>query len=200
MAELRQYESLSEATDQQRSWFFRYLENGFHASEAARHAKYADPGQSGWENKIRLEKLIASEFKRKVMSADEALAGLSDIARGNLYDISEIRPLEQRDVEAFEDAPVDQVSAEKWFVGVSLSAIVENGKGHLVKEVGYDREGRIKVKLHDALKARDLILKAQGAYKENGDSQKEASLEAAKSWAEALAEARAAYKADKGSE
>lgn len=155
MAELRQYESLSEATDQQRSWFFRYLENGFHATEAARHAGYKDAGQSGWENKIRLEKLIAGEFKRKVMSADEALAGLADIARASLLDIAHI---------------------ENDLVDVTLAAIVKNGKGHLVKEVGWGQFG-LKVKLHDALKARDLILKVHGSYKDKSEDTDNGELE-----------------------
>ena len=148
------YDALEQASDQQKKWFYRYLANGFNASEAARHANYEDDKQSGWENKKRFSKLIANELKQFQMSKDEALARISEIARGSLLDVIN----EHNDV--------------------SVHAAVQNGKAHLIKEVSYNQFG-IKLKLHDVLKANHLIASGFGADDDN-DSELAGILEALK--------------------
>jgi hypothetical protein len=157
------YESLEQASDQQKQWFYRYLSNGFNASEAARYAKYKDAQQSGWENKKYFSKLIAAEFKNAQMTKDEALARISDVARASLIDVSSVHYDEAGNI-----------------IGLNLdvTAAATNGKAHLIKEVSYNQFG-IKLKLHDALKANHLIAAGFGASEEN-DSELDGILEALK--------------------
>ena len=135
-----------------RAWLARYLNNGFNATEAARAVKYADPEQSGWENKKKLEKIIQAELEGRAMGKSEALAILADHARASLLDVAEVLELD----------------AEKGFIRLDISpeAAVKNGKSHLVKKVRYDKEGNVTLELHSAQRALDMILKAHGVYKE----------------------------------
>ena len=177
------YDSLEQASDQQKKWFYRYLANGFNASEAARFALYEDGQQSGWENKKRFSKLIAEELKQFQMSKDEALARISSIARGDLSDFLETelaghtghyqRALSDNDEgeEAKEWQPVLQNT-----VTFDFEKAAKAGKLHLIRKLKIGKQG-VSLELYDALKANHLIAAGFGAS-EDDDSELDGILEA----------------------
>lgn len=130
-------------SNKQRAWLARYLANGFNATEAARHAKYKNPEKSGWENSNKLQKEITAELESLAMSAEEALARLTMIARA--------------DFGAFLDESGQ----------VDIDAAVDAGLTALVKEwrVEPTKFGPRRVlKLHDSQAALVDILRAHGAF------------------------------------
>lgn len=78
--------ALEKLTDKQRLWVEYYLGRAhWNASEAARLAGYADPGQAGWENKKKqeIQAAISERVALIAMSADEVLIRLAEHARGS---------------------------------------------------------------------------------------------------------------------
>lgn len=73
---------MSELTDKQQVWLNEYL-TCWNATEAARRAGYSKPGISGHENltKPYIQDAIREQLATHVMSANEALARISSIAR-----------------------------------------------------------------------------------------------------------------------
>jgi hypothetical protein len=150
------YESKDDIKDERlKQWLELYLANGFNATAAARALEYKDPQQSGWENKKKLERVIAKELSERCMSPEEALARLSSIARADAADL----------LSWYED---DFGKLTAWF---SLEKARERGLTHLIKELEQtqhkNRDGVIfettwKVKLHDSQHALETILKAHG--------------------------------------
>lgn len=69
-------------TDKQQVWLSEYL-TCWNATEAARKAGYSKPGISGHENltKPYIQAAISEQLAEHVMTANEALARISSIAR-----------------------------------------------------------------------------------------------------------------------
>jgi phage terminase small subunit len=80
-------------TTKQRLFVESYLSNGFNATEAARMAGYKGSENTlssvGYENlrKPEIAALVSERMNEAAMSANEVLARLSAIARGNLEDV-----------------------------------------------------------------------------------------------------------------
>ena len=98
------------ASAKERVWLEEYLKC-WNASEAARRADYAWPGKMGTRKLAKFEDEIQERIDQLVMSADEALVRLSELARGEWSGY--IR----------EDGSVD------------IAALVRAGKAHLVSKI-----------------------------------------------------------------
>jgi hypothetical protein len=153
MSKYTVYDSLEQASDQQQKWYLTYLKNGYNATDAARTAGYADPQQSGWECRIHFGKLLEEHFSQDAMTATEISARTKRVAEIDVGDMFD-------EVEVF---------GSKHLV-FSLERCKELGLTHAIKEIEQE-EHRIgemmtsvttKVKLHDSMQARELLLKLQG--------------------------------------
>lgn len=117
----------------------------WNASEAARVAGYAAPGQEGH----RLLKIaeIADEIQRRVseraMSADEVLVRLAEIARGDMSDFVSFSPGVKLPL-------------------LDLAKAHREGKFQLIKKLKYTDQGGVEFELYDKLAALAQIAKAQG--------------------------------------
>lgn len=138
---------MSDLTDKQQVWLEHYL-TCWNATEAARKAGYKDPYKSGYENskKLYIREEIAARLAAKKMTADEALARLSDIARGDMTDFLAV----QRNGLAVLD----------------MNAAERAGKLFLVKKYKETKYG-FEVELHDPMRALELIAKHHGVLREN---------------------------------
>lgn len=130
-------------TDKQRAFVEYYLANGFNGTQAALSAGYAEKGarQQAAETlaKPYIRELIEARIKEIAMSADEALARLSEMARASMEDF------------------IDADTAT-----LNLAKAKANGKLHLVRKfthnVGKETEN-ISIELYDAQSALLAILK-----------------------------------------
>ena len=73
-------------TAKQQAFLEEYLACGFNASEAARRAGYAKPGQQGHRllKNVEISAAIREALSERAMPADEVLARLSEHARGSI--------------------------------------------------------------------------------------------------------------------
>jgi len=105
----------------------------WNASEAARVAGYAAPGQQG--HRLLKDVEIADEIQRRVsdraMSADEVLIRLADMARGTMEDFLTVKDGVKKPYIDFEKA---QAAGKIW----------------LVKKFKYAPDGAVEFELYDA--------------------------------------------------
>lgn len=139
-------------TDKQQVWVTEYLKS-FNASEAARKAGYK--GKSNVEGARLLSKLsslieTAKTENNLIMTADEVLEALSEIARGDMGDF------------------VDDNS-----LSININRARENGKLNLIKKVKYvtkveddSQTDTVEFELYDRLKALELLGKYHALFKE----------------------------------
>jgi phage terminase small subunit len=123
------------ASIKQRVWLEEYL-RCWNATEAARRAGYAQPNVSGPTNKTRFAEEIEQAIAEKVMTAEQALALLSDQARADLSPF---------------------ITAG----GLDVDAMVEAGLGHLVKgvkRVVTKFDDRREVEIYDKQAALKIVL------------------------------------------
>jgi phage terminase small subunit len=134
-----------------RKWVYAYVENAFSASEADRACSYKDVGKNGWKLLQRddIQAALKHLLKKHEMSAEEAMARLTGMGRADIADVMFI----ERD----EDGNVIQAA-------LSIEQAIRNNKSWLIKEASYDKDGRLKVKLHDAQSALVDILKLHGRF------------------------------------
>jgi phage terminase small subunit len=134
-------------TTKQRAFCEYYLANGFNGTQAARDARYAGNDVTlasvAYENlrKPHIAFLISERMRAMAMSADEAMARLSDMARGNMA--------------AYIDAERSTID---------LAAADRAGKLHLIKKFTHhmsEKSETITVELYDAQAALNTILKEQ---------------------------------------
>lgn len=113
----------------------------WNASEAARCAGYAHPGQQGHRllKNVEIAAEIQARIDDKVMSADEALIRLSEIAR----------------------AEYSKYIEESGYI--NLPELKRNGKMHLVKAIYETKYGK-KVEFHSVEFALDRIGRHHGQF------------------------------------
>jgi len=128
------------ASRKQKAWLEEYLKC-WNATEAARRANYAHPNKRGPENLAKFQEEIESRLSELVMSANEALARLSEMARGEWGKY--VR----------EDGTLD------------IRQLVQDGKGYLVKKIKETKDGR-EYEFYDAQRALVDIAKAHGVFVE----------------------------------
>jgi len=140
----------------QRLFIEHYLQC-WNASEAARRAGYSErsSGSIGHENLNKPE--IAAEIKRRIdeaaMGADEVLHRLAEQARAQYSDYFRV----------YKDDDDHQ------YVGVDIEALKEDGKGHLIKKLRYDTDGRLIVEFYDAQAALVQVGRHFGLFTDNVD-------------------------------
>jgi len=122
----------------ERVWLEEYFKC-WNATEAARRAGYKHPNKIGPRKLDKFAGEIEERIAEKVMTADQALARLSEIARGEWGDYFT------------EDAKV------------SVKRIVEDGRGYLIKQIRETKHG-VNIEFYDAQRALVDIAKAQGVF------------------------------------
>lgn len=119
-------------------WLEEYLQC-WNASEAARRANYAWPGKMGTRKLAKFEDEIQERIDQLVMSADEALVRLSELARGEWSEY--ILPTGAVDIEG----------------------LVKDGKAHLVSKIRDTKYGK-SIEFCDMQRALEQIGKAHGIF------------------------------------
>lgn len=141
-------------TGLQQKFIAEYLQC-FNASEAARRAGYSEnaAGQQGYENlrKPEIAEVINKVMDDMMMDAREALARLSDMARGSIDDFVDIDP------------------TLKNAVFLNFNKAKQGNKLHLIKKLKYNAQGYPEIELHDAQTALITIAKHHGLFKEDNN-------------------------------
>jgi hypothetical protein len=127
------------ASNKEKAWLEYYFQCGFNATEAARRADYKWPDKQGPEKAKKFEKEIAARMADLVMDADEALARISEMARGEWGKYVK------------EDGTLD------------IQKLVADGKGYLVKKIRETRDGK-EYEFYDAQGALRDIAKIHGKF------------------------------------
>jgi len=145
-------------TDKQAAFVREYVQC-WNATEAARRAGYqGNDGTlrvTGHDNltKPNIDAAIKEAIQKNVMSQEEALARMSEIARGEyaryIRDVSETS----------EDGKVTVN-----LVSVDVEAMVRDGKAHLIKSISPTRYGN-RIEFYDMQSALETIMRATGAFK-----------------------------------
>lgn len=132
----------------------------WNASEAARQAAYAKPGQQGHRLLKHVE--IAAEIERRVadraMSADEVLIRLAEHARSSIEDFADIA----------EGIPNG--------LFLNFEKAKAAGKLGLIKKLKYNAQGYPEIELYDAQAALVQIGKALGLFTEQQEHSGEVTL------------------------
>lgn len=140
---------VSELTDKEQAFVQHYL-TCWNASEAARLAGYSEKSARsiGSENltKPNIRAAIAARMAEQAMDADEALARLADLARGDI-----------RELLTFDDAGV--------FSGLKLH---RDAPLHLIKKLTPTKYGTA-VELHDSFAALIKVGETHGLFKAGDD-------------------------------
>lgn len=129
---------MADLTDKQRVFVETYL-TCWNATEAAKQAHYAAPGQQGHRllKNVEIQAEIARRVADKAMTADEVLLRLADQARGSMED--------------FLDDAGD----------IDLGLARENKKLHLLKARSITKEGE-RIELYSAQSALELLARHHG--------------------------------------
>lgn len=118
----------------EKAWFESYFGKArFNATEAARVAGYKWPDKIGWRKKEKFKDAIAERMEEMTMTADEALALLSKMAR----------------------APQAKYMMP---TGPDMRRLIDAGHADMISEVKKS-QGSITVKFHDQKDAIKTILK-----------------------------------------
>jgi Phage terminase, small subunit len=124
----------------------------FNGAEAARQVGYAESRARVTASELLADPDIRAMIKERLdelaMSAAEATKRLGDIARADIGDFFKV-------VEE-EDGTQNLVLDKK--------AVAQMGGG-IIKEISFDQNGRPKIKLYDAQRALEKILKGHGEFK-----------------------------------
>jgi hypothetical protein len=129
------------ASAKEKAWLEHYFQCGFNATEAARRAKYKNPEVMGCRKAKKFEKEISDRMADLVMDAEEALARISEMARGEWGKYIE------------ENGTLD------------IKKLVADGKGYLVKKIRETRDGK-EYEFYDAQGALRDIAKIHGKFVE----------------------------------
>jgi hypothetical protein len=156
----------------QREWVLAYLADPKrNATEAARVAKYANPEQSGWENRHNpsVQQYIREFFEEQEATAAEAIAVLSKQMRGTIEHFLHFPENDDGEDIFVSDPEVDLKKARD---AEQLDLIKKYKKKRTIYT---DKDGNetvtewLDLELHDAQSAADKIVRAQGGYKDSLD-------------------------------
>lgn len=123
-------------TPKQQAFVEAYLANGFNATAAARHLKYANPDRQGYRllRNVEIAEAIRQELADRAMPADEVLARLAEQARGTMDDF------------------LDETGQ------IDLERARERGRLHLLKARSTTKEGE-RIELYSAQTALEILAK-----------------------------------------
>lgn len=142
------------ASTKQEKWLAEYL-SCWDATEAARRAEYKWPNKQGPALKQQLAAEIQAHIDEKMMSADEALLHITEIARG------ELGPgffFAERTVTVLDK---DGNAVEVSQIGLDWEKVEKYGR--LIKSISFTANGP-KIELYDRLRSLEDIGKAHGAF------------------------------------
>jgi len=133
-------------TNKQNVWLEEYFKC-WNATEAARRAGYANPNTAGPRLLLNdgIKEKIQSRLNELVMSSDEVLIALSEIAHGTIEDFMNVK----------DDGKLE----------FDFKKAKETDKLKLINRVTPTREG-LKVELQDRMKALELIGRHHGLFKD----------------------------------
>lgn len=144
-------------TKKQTAFYLNYLQNGWNATEAAKQAGYKG-GRSqlaviGHQNliKLNIKKKIDEHFAIMSMSADEAIARVTKMARG--FDITQYAST----VETYAKDKKGNVYLSGYAVDIDMDRLQKDGHSHLVKRVYATKTGSIQIERYDEKAALELI-------------------------------------------
>ncbi len=137
-----------------------YLSNGFNHAAAMRSVEARALQLQAYERvgrflmkKAVVRRLLARRLAEQALAADEVLAQLASVATASMEDFVDVRPVTD---------PVTE--QEMWIAVPDIRKARDSGKLHLAKELTYDKEGTVKIKLRDADKALDMLAKHLGLF------------------------------------
>lgn len=137
-----------------------YLSNGFNhraamqavESRAVTIQVYDRLGRTLMRKPV-VRKLLSRRLAEQALTSDEVLAQLASVATASMEDFVEVREF----VDPLTEQPM-------WLAVPDIKKAKEAGKLHLAKELTYDKEGTVKIKLRDADKALDVLAKHLGLF------------------------------------
>lgn len=134
-------------SDQMRRFVEEYVINGFNATEAARAAGYAWPEKYAYRlvRHPKIRAAVQARFSEHIMSAEEALARLTEQARG------------EGGTYIDENGDID------------ISALKAAGKAHLIKSITDGKYGK-RIEFYDAQSALALIGKYHKVFTERTEN------------------------------
>jgi phage terminase small subunit len=136
------------------------------ATEAARRAGYKNANVTSVRlmKRTDVQAAIAERIKQAAMEADETLARFAEQARSNVADFILLEEIDYLDV--LGKPVIDPITKEtkkiKIMRGINWETVEQ--RGHLVKEISYDKRGNPMIKLHDGQAALIQIGKALGLF------------------------------------
>jgi len=137
-----------------------YLSNGFSHKAAMQAVESRALALQAYDRLGRtlmrkpvVRKLLARRLAEQSLTSDEVLAQLASVATASMEDFVDIRPVT--------DPVTEQVM---WIAVPDIRKAKESGKLHLAKELTYDKEGSVRIKLRDADKALDMLAKHLGLF------------------------------------
>lgn len=134
------------ASAKEKAWLEEYFVD-FNATAAARRVGYKSPNVRGPEKKTKFAEEIKARLDEKVMTADEALAELSDMAR---LDLS------------------PYVYYARGLILVDTDELKAAGLGPMIKGVKNTRDGP-QVEFYDKQRALEMIAKHHGLLTDHVD-------------------------------
>ena len=142
-------------TDKQKRFVEEYCRD-FNGAGAARRAGYSEKTAKQAANRNLndddIRQAIEERLDELAMSAGEATKRMGEIARAEIsrfFEVEEVTDPETGDT--YERLTLDR------------EAVLEHGDG-IVKEISWDKNGRPKLKLYDAQKALETLMKAHGEF------------------------------------
>lgn len=127
----------------------------FNGARAAREAGYAEKHARRQATRLLddpdINQMVRERLDDLAMSSAEATKRMADIARSDISDFFKV-------VEYTDDD-----GNERTALSLDREAVLEKGGG-IIKAIHWNENGRPKLKLHDAQRALEKILKAHGAY------------------------------------
>jgi len=163
--------ALQALTAKQLSWFKLYISNGYNATRAYIDSEYSSGrtnhatiryNASELRRHPKISPLIAYVMRERGLSRDELMARVGELTQTDPGDLAEVIEQAKRDrreaARALDLSPEDMGPVP---VELVLRRARERGLSHRIREIGYDGQGRLQIKLHDSLKAAQIALNAQ---------------------------------------
>lgn len=153
----------------QLDWTLAYLADPKrNATEAARAAGYANPEQSGWENRHnpKIQQYIKEFYEQQEATAAEAVAILSRQMRGSMGDFLVFETDEEGEIVSGPTLDIKK-AAKAGYLDIikeyeeteTVAKVLDGGETILEK--------RRKIKTYDAQAAADKIIRFHGGYTDN---------------------------------
>lgn len=157
-------EKLPALTNRQAAFVREYVQS-WNATDAARRAGYSGSDGTlraiGSENltKPNVDAAIKAAIQTNIMTQEEAMSRMSEIARGEYA-----RYIRNASEVVSDDGKAITIN----LVQVDIEAMTRDGKAHLIKSITPTRYGN-RIEFYDMQSALETILKATGAFKEQLD-------------------------------